>query len=51
MEHLLRYPAICVLLQRITHFPEDVWNTKEQKLRENVQLLVEGLHWEGKEKQ
>jgi len=47
MEHLLRYPAIRYLFQRITGFPKDMWDVVEPELSENIQLFIKGLRWEG----
>jgi len=47
LEHMLRYPAIRYLFQRITNFPEDMWDAKEPDLSENIKLFIKGLRWEG----
>ena len=47
LEHMLRYPAICFLFQRITGFPKEMWNVKEPELSENIRLFIKGLRWEG----
>lgn len=51
LEHMLRYPAIRFLFQRITGFPKDMENITEPELSENIRLFIKGLRWEEKKKQ
>ena len=46
-EHMLRYPAIRYLFQRITGFPKNMEDVTEPELSENIRLFIKGLRWEG----
>lgn len=47
VSHLLHYPAILVILKRLTGFPEEVWNPhkSDAELTRSVEYLVKGLTW------
>jgi len=44
--HLVNYPAILVMLKRVTGFPIEVYNIQDRaELAEVVGQLVKGLTW------
>jgi len=45
--HLMNYPAILVIIKRLTGFPEEVWSIHKDdaELTGNVEYLVKGLTW------
>lgn len=45
LEHLMRYPAIRIILKQISDFPKDLWNGDESKIREDTMIMLKGLTW------
>ena len=43
----MNYPAILVIIKRLTGFPEEVWSIHKDdaELTGNVEYLVKGLTW------
>jgi len=49
--HLMHYPAIGVIIAKLTDFPvRKIWGPEEEMLEENIELLVKGLIWRKPEK-
>lgn len=43
--HLLRYPAIRVILGHLVDFPKALYGINGEELEQNVKELVKGLVW------